>query len=51
MSGYTKWDGDRLPSLPPWRRKKIKVDTSISKVANKNENPIALKKYCKGPYR
>jgi len=42
-----KWEGDRLPSLPPWRRKKIKVDTSISKVANKNENPIALKNIAK----
>ena len=37
-----KWEGPVCPSRPPWRRKKIKVDTSVTKTGKKNENPIAL---------
>jgi len=40
-----KWeDKKKLPSCPPWRRKDVKVDTSLSKVGSKHENPIALRK-------
>jgi len=42
-----KWEDKKLPSCPPWRRKDVKVDTSLSKVGSKHENPIALRNVTK----
>jgi len=42
-----KWEDKKLPSCPPWRRKDFKVDTSLSKVGSKHENPIALRNVTK----
>jgi ribonuclease HI len=41
------WEGPGLPSCPPWRRKVLVVDTSLSKLGNKNENPVALSNIAK----
>ena len=42
-----KWEGPVWPSRPPGRRKKIKVDISVTKIGNKNENPVALSNIAK----
>jgi len=42
-----KWEGPVWPSWPPWRRKKIIVDISVTKIGNKNENPVALSNIAK----
>jgi len=36
------WDCFILPLQPPWRRKEFPIDIHLSKIGNKNENPIAL---------
>ena len=36
------WERLILPSQPLWCRKEVLIDTHLSKIGNKNENPIAL---------
>ena len=36
------WDRFIWPLQPPWRRKEFPIDIHLSKIGNKNENPIAL---------
>ena len=31
-----------MSSRPPWRRKEIKIDVSVSEAGKKTENPVAL---------
>ena len=33
------WEALRYPPEPPWRRKELCVDTSVSKEGNKKQNP------------
>ena len=36
------WQIPVLPPRPPWRRRKLKVDLSITKAGKKDENPTAM---------
>jgi len=33
------WEAPRYPSEPPWRRKELCADISVSKEGNKKQNP------------
>ena len=39
LKNDTTWEALRYPSQPPWRRKELCVDISVSKEGNKKQNP------------
>ena len=45
QNSMIKWEGPILPSRPPWHRKEVKVDVSVTKGGRKNENPTDLNIY------